>query len=314
MEYEKDHSNHEEQTFSSQIRREELQYRRQLRVSDIIYAVRKHIVMVLIFAAVGLVVGIVLSVISYMRGEMSKQYAITTSIAVSSQNENGLFTTGKSNDPNSTDIYLAEEMVDSVIYVLKSDKTLTAAVDRLDLLGITTKDIYNNLVMNQYNETQIIEITLYWRSAQEGVEILTAINEVAPDILIEALKLGNVSVINIPTARYIIGGSVNATMWIFMAIFGLMMGIGFSILELLLRPTLLQTEDMERTFRIEVFGEIPDRKKYFRKKRNLLLISEDDEENTEVLDNYVSLGHIVKNYLQKYKKSSIYVTSASQPE
>lgn len=314
MEHEKNNLHTEEQNPQERMRRDDMQFRKQLRVSDILYAVRKHLMLVLVLTAAGLGLGIVLSVASYMRGEMSKQYAITTSIAVTSQNENGLFTTGKSNDPNSTDIYLAEEMVDSVIYVLKSDKTLSAAVDRLDLLGVTTKDIYNNLTLSQYNETQIIEITLYWRSAQEGVEILTAINEVAPNILIDTLKLGNVSVINIPTARYLIGGNINATMWGYMAVLGMFLGIGFAVLDLLMRPTLLNTRDMERTFAVEVFGEIPERKKYFHKKRNLLLINEDDEDNSEVLDNFVSLGHILKNHLQKMSHPCVYITSAAQNE
>ena len=37
--------------------------------------------------------------------------------------------------------------------------------------GISETDIYNNLVLTQYNETQIIEMSLYWRSAEEGVQI-----------------------------------------------------------------------------------------------------------------------------------------------
>lgn len=289
------------------------QTRKQLRVSDILHAVGKHRMMILLFTVIGLVFGIVLSVISYMRGEMSKQYAIKTSIAVTSQNENGLFT-AQSNDPNSTDIYLAENMVDSVIYVLKSDRTLQKAMDRLELVGITTRDISDNLVMTQYNETQIVEILLYWRSAQEGVEILNAINEVAPKILIETLKIGNVTVINEPVAKYLIGGNLNATMWGYMMILGFMLGVGIAVLDLLLRPTLLNAKDMERTFSVEILGEIPERKSYFRKKRNLLLTNEDDESNAEVLDNYVSLGHILKSKFQKMNHPCVYVTSAAQNE
>ena len=92
MEHENNH-NTEEQMQKERIRREEMQSRRQLRVSDILYAVRKHVKMIVLFTAVGMAMGIVLSVISFMRGEMSKQYAITSSIAVTSQNKNGLFTT-----------------------------------------------------------------------------------------------------------------------------------------------------------------------------------------------------------------------------
>lgn len=287
--------------------------RKQLRLADLFYAMRKRIVLIAVCAMVGLIVGIALSLVSYLRGEMSKQYAITTSLAVTSQDKNGLFT-AQSNNPNSTDIYLAENMVDSVIYVLKSDQTLNAAIDRLELLGITTKDIYRNLNMSQYNETQIIEITLYWRSAQEGVEILSAINAVAPGILVKTLKIGSVSVINQPTARYLIGGNLNAMLWFYMVVLGAMLGIGYAVLELLLRPTLLKTDDMERYFNVEVLGEIPSRSAYFRKKRNLLLTSEDDDELPEILDNYVSLAHILKSRLSKMEHPCVYVTSAAQNE
>ena len=98
MEHEKN-NNTEEQKNMNRIRRDEMQFREQLRVSDILYAIRKHVRLIVLCTAAGLVLGIVLSVISYMRGEMSKQYAITTSIAVTSQNENGLFT-AQSNNPN----------------------------------------------------------------------------------------------------------------------------------------------------------------------------------------------------------------------
>lgn len=168
--------------------------RRVLRLTDLLFVVRKRLLVIVICAAVGLIVGIALSVVPYMRGEMPKAYAITSSIAVTSQDKNGLFI-AQSNNPNSTDIYLAENMVDAVIYVLKSDQTLNAAIDRLGLLGVSTRDISRNLNLDQYNEAQIIEMTLYWRSASEGVEILKAINAVAPDILVNTLKIGSVSVI-----------------------------------------------------------------------------------------------------------------------
>lgn len=287
--------------------------RKQLRIADVAYAVRKHLLLIAICTVLGLILGITLSVVSYMRGEMSKSYAIKAAIAVTSQNESGLFTT-QSNDPNSTDIYLAEDMVDSVIFVLKSDKVLDAAVERLNLLGVSTKDIYNNLAMEQYNKTQIIEITLYWRSAQEGMEILTAITEVAPDILLETLKIGNVSVINQPKSQYLIGGNLNASMWVYMAVLGLGFGIGLAILFLLLSPTLLKSSDMEQVFGLEILGEIPERKTFFKKKRNLILTSAEDWAGSEILDNYVSVAHILKNRIKTMNHPCIYITSATKNE
>lgn len=287
--------------------------RKQLRVTDIIYAVRKHLLLIALCTGIGLILGITLSVVSYMRGEMTKSYAIKAAIAVTSQNENGLFTT-QSNDPNSTDIYLAEDMVDSVIFVMKSDKVLDAAVERLNLMGVSTKDIYNNLIMEQYNKTQVIEITLYWRSAQEGIEILNAIMEVAPNILVETLKIGNVSVINQPKSQYLIGGSLNASMWAYMAVLGMAFGVGLSVILLLLSPTLLKTSDMERLFGLEILGEIPEEKGFFRKKRNLILTGEDDWAGSDILDNYVSTAHILKNRIKTMDHPCIYVTSAAKNE
>lgn len=290
-----------------------VQPQRALRLMDLLYAVRKRLVLIAVCAMIGLIVGVALSIVSYMRGEMAKQYAITSAIAVTSQDKNGLFT-AQSNNPNSNDIYLAENMVDSVIYVMKSDKTLNAAIDRLNLLGITTKDIYRNLTMTQYNETQIIEITLYWRSAQEGVEILKAINEVAASVLVDTLKIGSVSVINQPTARYLIGGSINAMLWVYMVVLGAMLGVGYAVLELLLRPTLLKPDDMERYYNVEVLGEIPSRSAYFRKKRNLILSSEDDDRMPEILDNYVSLAYILKSRMSRMEHPCVYITSAAKNE
>lgn len=161
--------------------------RKQLRIGDILFALRKRLILIVACTIVGLAIGIMLGLVSYLRGEMSKQYLITTSIAVTSQNANGLFTSSNQS-PGSTDVHLAEDMVDSVMYVIRSDRTLNAAVEKMNLIGVSAKDIYSNLKVTQYNSTQIIELNLYWRSAQEGISILDAINSVLPNILIGLMK------------------------------------------------------------------------------------------------------------------------------
>ena len=286
---------------------------RRIRISDILFAVRKRITLIVIMTVIGLGIGILLGTVSYLRGEMSKQYLITTSIAVTSQNANGMFTSDGQN-PTSTDIHLAEDMVEAVIYVIRSDRTLNAAVEKLNLLGVSAKDIYNNLRVNQYNSTQIIELNLYWRSAQEGVSILTAINQVVPKILVSTLKIGSVSVINEPRSKYIIGGSLNASVWVMMAMLGFALGVGLAVLEMLIRPTLLNTRDVEKQLGMELLGEIPERKAYFRKKRNLVLWAEDEESDPVILDNYAAIAHIIQWQLRQREHACLAVTSAAQSE
>ena len=287
--------------------------RKQLRIGDILFGIKKRLLMIGVLTVIGLCAGIALSLVSYLRGEMSKQYMITASIAVTSQNANGMFT-ANSRDPDANDVYLAENMVDAVIYVIRSDRTLNAAVEKLDLIGVSTRDIYNNLHVSQYNETQIVELNLYWRSAQEGISILTAITQVMPDILINTLKIGSVSVINNPTSKYLIGGSLNASMWVYMALLGAMLGTGIAVLELLIRPTLLNTRDVEDQFGLDLLGEIPERKTFFRKKRNLFLRFEDEDFDPAVMDNYAATAHILQKRFEAMDHPCVYVTSATQGE
>lgn len=284
----------------------------QLRLTDMLHAVIKHRIKIIALTMIGLAVGIVLSIVSYTRGEISKEYVITTSIAVTSVTEDGLFTT-MSRNPNSVDIYLAENMVDSVIYVLKSDKLLNHAIDRMGIVGVSVNDITSHLTLKQYNETQIIEMTLYWRSAEEGVQILDAINQSASTVLIETLKIGGVSVVNSPTARYRVGGSVNASLWVYMALLGLVAGVGFSILKMLISPTLLSSKDLERKMGVMVLGEIPANKAYFSRKRSIL-IEDGSGIGSDVNESFASAAHILQHMVGRDGHTTMYITSSTQNE
>lgn len=283
----------------------------QIRLGDLLHAVLKNKIMILTLTAIGFGAGVILSIVSYARGEITREYAVNTSLAVTSVTADGLFTTNSKN-PNSNDVYLAENMVDSVIYVLKSDKLLNAAANRMGLIGISTTDIASNLSLKQYNETQIIEMTLYWRSAEEGVQILSAINSVAPSILIETLKIGGVSVVNEPTARYRVGGSVNASLWVYTAILGLALGLGFSLIRLLVQPTLTNVRDMTDVFSVEVIGEIPNNRQYFQRKKSIL--EDDDNLGSNVWEEFAAAAHLLLYRIGDTPHKCMYITSAQANE
>ena len=114
---------------------------RRIRISNILFAVRKRIILIVILSVIGLAVGVLLGTAPYLRGEVRKQYLITTSIAVNPQNANDTFISDMQN-PGFADIYLAEDVV---IYVIRSDRTLNTAAEKLNLTGVTAKDIHSNL-------------------------------------------------------------------------------------------------------------------------------------------------------------------------
>lgn len=282
-----------------------------IRVGDVIYGIIKRRALIIALTCAGLIIGVLLSGISYLRGEMSKEYNITSSFSVNTRTNTGLFTSGY-DFPSYNDINMAEDITDAVAYVIKSDKMLTQVIDSLGLLGVTTKNIEDNLTLSQYNETQIIEMSLYWRSSKEGISILSEINRLAPEILQETLSIGSVSVINEPSSKYLVGGSLNVVLWGYMAILGFCLGIGITMLELIMHPTLLNVQDLESVYGMEILCEIADDKAYFDRKRSLLT---EDEEHSDVSESFSSAAHIIQNRLRKQDTPHIiYITSALRGE
>lgn len=281
-----------------------------LRIGDLFRTVWKHRVLILLLTLTGLVAGIALSLFTDSRGGISKEYAITTSIAVTSVTEDGLFTT-RSSIPSSVDVYLAENMVDSVIYVLRSDKLLENALNSAGIRDVSTSALAENLVLKQYNLTQIVEMTLLWRNAEEGVQILSAINAAAPDVLIEALKIGGVTVVNEPVAKHRSSG--NAATCVYTALLGFLIGVGISILALWLNPTLMRAEDMECIFGVDVLGEVPANKKIFRRRR-ALPVELGDTPGQNVAESFASAAHILQNKLEDIPHKILYITSSAQQE
>lgn len=102
-----------------------------IRVGDVIYGIIKHRVLILALTVVGLMIGVFLSGLSFLRGEMSKEYMITSSFSVNTQTNSGMFTSGY-DFPNYNDINMAENITDAVTYVVKSDKMLTRVIDSWD--------------------------------------------------------------------------------------------------------------------------------------------------------------------------------------
>ena len=282
-----------------------------IRISDILYGIIKHRILIVSLTVAGLLIGVVLSGISFLRGEMSKQYIITSSFSVNTQTEGGLFVSGE-DYPGYNDINMSEDLAGTVSYILKSDMMLEDVINSLELLGVTTKNIYDNLTLHQYEETQVIEMTLSWRGAHEGISILTELNKRAPEVLQETLSIGTISVLNEPAAKYIIGGNIDVILWAYTALIGLAVGLGITIFKLFTRPTLINVKDVKELFKKETLCEIAEDRAFFEKRKSLL---SDDVISPDVWENFASAAHIVHNRLCRTEGPHIvYVTSTLRGE
>ena len=284
----------------------------QLRLGDFVYAILKRWKLILALTFVGLVFGVMLSAVTYMQGSYTN-FEVTSSFAVLTINENGSFVANNTAYQHPTDFTFAGDMVDTVEYVITSDLNMNRAIDSLKIIGIKPKDITQNLKLTQYNSTPIIEATLTWRDASEGVAILNAVLAASRQTLQETLNVGAVSVINEPAATQTLTNTLGGSVWGYMMILGFLAGIGFVTLELLMRPTLTNLKDVESVLGMETLGTIPKDDKYFRKKKSLL--ANDGIISPKVTQNYASTAYILRNrFSGASKPHCFYVTSTTTGE
>lgn len=286
----------------------------ELRIKEVLYVLLKRRNWLVLCGIVGLVFGLSFSVLSYVQSQAIKQYTIKTSIALTSQSQSGLFSK-QSRDPDSVDFHLAEDMVDAAVYILKSDTMLNQIIEEVNLLGVAPRDIYNSMSMEQYRETQIVLVNLYWENASEGVKILEAMNELAPTLLLHTLQLGSVTVINNPTARFVIGGNLNLVRNIALGIVvGVMMGAALAVLDLILRPTLLTVSDVEKRLRIPALGTIAEHTGETSVLTELLRREDGAASRSVLADSFLALAYTLKRRLGEQEHPCVLLTSADRGE
>ena len=288
----------------------------EVRIQEVLQVLFKRRTWLVVFALIGLVFGLSLSVLNYIKAQTIKQYAIRTSIALASQDENGMFSKS-SRDPDSTDFHLAEDMVDAAQFILMSDSMLNKIIEDINLIGVSGRDIYSSLSMEQYKKTQIILINLYWENPSEGVEILESMNRQAPKLLLKTLKLGSVTVINDPTAHFVIGGNLNLTRNLILGIIlGVCVGAAVAVLDLLLHPTLMTIVDVEKRLKIPLLGTISENYEETPIQLELLNLQKGDNslKRSEIADCFLAAAYALKRHLRDIEHPCVLVTSADRGE
>lgn len=283
----------------------------QLRISDLLFAVQKRWKIIVMLTILGGVFGLLLSGMSYMQSSLTS-YNISGSMAINTIRTDGTYLYGDE-APSQNDFHLAEDMVDSVIYIVRSVRVLNEVINRQELLGITYQDIRNGMNISSYNGTQILEMTLNWTNDEEGIGIWHTIIDVANEVMPETLMIGHLSVINECTSTMVGVGGSGKSVPILLAILGFAAGIGFAVMELLMHPTLTNVKDIETILGLETIGLIPQDETYF-KKKNSILVKEETGSST-VSQNYSAAAFILRNRLgTKEKHHCFYVTSATEHE
>lgn len=284
----------------------------QIRVSDMIFVLKKRWKMVLSLTTIGLFFGLLLLAMTAIQNSQ-QSYAASGSFAISTQNAEGVYING-AQIANNNDFHLAEDMSDAVRYVVCSNRVLNEVIAQQGLLGISPEDLRAHISLSQYQATQIMELRVTWGNEESAVNIWHAIVNAASNMLPGALQVGQLAVINEPEVTTVGTSSASRLLPIILAMLGLCCGIGFAVMELLIRPTLNNARDAETMFGLETIGIIPRDDAYFRRHPRALLANE-EKERSVILQNYSAAAYILRNRLgAKDQHHCFYVTSSAAGE
>ncbi len=277
-----------------------------LKKSDIVYHLLKGWRIILLFTILGLILGIAFIGAGYIRGEMSKEYRITSSVVVVALNEKDQFSS-KTNVPYKTDVDIARDLAEDAKYIIKSEKNMTQVIDALDLKGVSPGMLSSNLSVSRYGDTEILELSLLWRSEREGLEIMDAINTSSDKLLLETMKIGRINVIDQPRANFIVGGNIGVSTWVYAALIGFVAGVLFCLIRFIFGATMINSSDVEDVFDIDLLAALPYDEQFAQSKQF-------PDKNSAISDDLRSLSHMLMNRMEKYGYKSLYITSTSRKE
>lgn len=232
-----------------------MENQRAIKVTNFVYAMRKYRKTLVLLVAAAFLCGTGLMFFSRYHPGAKRLCKVTASFAVTAENSQGSYSSNRP-DPQSQDIYLAEKMVDAVTYVCRSDAVLKTVGDSLGLSDALVQNVRTSLSIQQYQKTQIVELSLRWPDPDEGIDILTELTKVVPDVLLRTLGLGGVSLVNEPKASPI------EWQWHLeypaaAVILAVAAGFVFILSRLCIHPTLVNPSSAPLLFGLEMLAEIP---------------------------------------------------------
>ena len=283
----------------------------QLRISDLLFAVQKRWKIIVSLTFLGAVFGLLLSGMSYVQSSV-QTYEVSGSVLFTAVNSSGLYSSN-SKMPSKNDMTLAGDLYDTVYYLMRSDRLLYQVINEEEMLGISASDIRGGLSISRYYDTTVITVSLNWDNGEEGLELWNAIISTTNTLLPQVMDVGKLTIINEPEIKAT--GTKNTSMktWLILPVLGFAAGMGFSVLEVLMHPTLINVKDVESVFGLETIGIIPYDAAHFRQNHSILI--KDENTASDVVQNFSAAAYIIRNRIgNKEKNHCFYVTSTGAQE
>ncbi|MDD2975113.1 MAG: Wzz/FepE/Etk N-terminal domain-containing protein, partial [Aliarcobacter cryaerophilus] len=280
-----------------------------INLGSLFFSFWKHRKLIISLALAGACIGLLLAFVKSL--EQTDQ--IKASIAVTSVNSAGVYmSAGNSDVPSTAEFQLEKDILQPTVYLITSDRVLDRVVKALDLNASIKGKLKSSFAFQQYKDTQILDITLYWNNSQDGIRIMQAVLDALPDTLIGTLDIGGIQVLNTPALKTS-GTGINLKLLAVLGLAGGLAGALYVVLRHIIRPTLIDANDVRERFNVELLGNVLI-EKIDAGMYNELLLNQNNRFSVDFEQSYAYMAHLIDYKLQQKQQKMFFLTSCYDAE
>lgn len=217
-------------------------------LGKIFYKMRNKFIYIIIFT---IVAAIVSGLITHFC--VKPRYSATTKMYVYSNTDR----ISTDSTITSTELTASQDLVNTYIYILKSDTVLEAVIKDLDL-NISPSALRSGISAQQADKTVAFEVTVTASGPKTAAKIANSIAKIAPKEIVRIVKAGGVEIIDyakVPTKPSSPNLSLNITIAALAAMF--ISFVAFFLYELF-DTTITSERDIIGEFDIPILGTVPN--------------------------------------------------------
>ena len=217
-------------------------------LGKIFYKMRNKFIYIIIFT---IVAAIVSGLITHFC--VKPRYSATTKMYVYSNTDR----ISTDSTITSTELTASQDLVNTYIYILKSDTVLEAVIKDLDL-NISPSALRSGISAQQADKTVAFEVTVIASGPKTAAKIANSIAKIAPKEIVRVVKAGGVEIIDyakVPTKPSSPNLSLNITIAALAAMF--ISFVAFFLYELF-DTTITSERDIIGEFDIPILGTVPN--------------------------------------------------------
>lgn len=217
-------------------------------LGKIFYKMRNKFIYIIIFT---IVAAILSGLITHFC--VKPRYSATTKMYVYSNTDR----ISTDSTITSTELTASQDLVNTYIYILKSDTVLEAVIKDLDL-NISPSALRNGISAQQADKTVAFEVTVTATGPKTAAKIANSIAKIAPKEIVRVVKAGGVEIIDyakVPTKPSSPNLSLNITIAALAAMF--ISFVAFFLYELF-DTTITSERDIIGEFDIPILGTVPN--------------------------------------------------------